>query len=89
MRAGVVRAVADHERAEAKDAQPPRYKATFDLPPELTAELRVASAMAGETLASLTERGLAAELQRLRDEIMGSKPFPLPVKRRKGRPPKA
>jgi len=79
----------DHQRAEAKDAQPPRSKATFDVAPELMDELRVASVMSGETLASLAERGLAAELQRLRDEIMGSKPFPLPVKRQKGRPPKA
>ena len=72
--------------AEAKDA---RHKATFDLPPELMAELRVASTLAGETLASIAERGLSAELQRLRDEIMGGKRFPLPVKARKGRSPKA
>ena len=88
-RAGVARAVSEHRRAEAKDAAPPRSKATFDIRPELMDELRVASAMAGETLASLAERGLEAELQRLRDEIMDGKPFPLPVKRRKGRPPKA
>jgi hypothetical protein len=53
------------------------------------AELRVASTLAGETLAAIAERGLSAELQRLRDEIMGGKRFPMPVKTRKGRPPKA
>jgi hypothetical protein len=62
-----------------------RSKATFDLPPELMAELRTASTLAGETLAAIAERGLAAELQRLRDEIMGGKPFPMPRKTRKGR----
>ncbi len=62
-----------------------RHKATFDLPPELMAELRVASTLAGETLASIAERGLSAELQRLRDEIMGGKPFPMPRKIRTGR----
>ncbi len=66
-----------------------RSKATFDLPPELMAELRVASAMAGETLAAIAERGLTEELQRLRDQIMGGKPFPMPVKKRKGTPPKS
>ncbi len=66
-----------------------RSKATFDLPPELMAELRVASAMSGETLAAIAERGLTAELQRLRRKIMGGKPFPMPVKKRKSRPPKA
>ena len=71
---------------ESTDA---RSKATFDLPPELMAELRTASTLAGETLASIAERGLSAELQRLRDEIMGGKRFPLPVKTRRGRPPKA
>ncbi len=85
-RAGVARAVEEHRRAEAKDAKAPRHKATFDIRPELMAELRVASAMAGETLTSLAERGLEAELQRLRDEIMDGKAFPLPVKQRKGRP---
>jgi hypothetical protein len=52
------------------------------------AELRTASTLAGETLAAIAERGLAAELQRLRDEIMGGKPFPMPRKTRKGRSPK-
>ena len=66
-----------------------RNKATFDLPPELMAELRVASALSGETLAAIAERGLTAELQRLRRKIMGGKPFPMPVKKRKSRPPKA
>jgi hypothetical protein len=70
---------------ESKDA---RSKATFDLPPELMAELRTASTLAGETLAAIAERGLSAELQRFRDEIMGGKRFPMPLKTRKGRPPK-
>ncbi len=87
-RAGVARAVEEHRRAEAKDAKPPRSKATFDIDPDLMAELRVASAMAGETLTAAAERGLAAELQRYRDELMDGKPFPLPVKRRKRRPSK-
>ncbi len=62
-----------------------RHKATFDLPPELIAELRTASTLAGETLAAIAERGLSAELQRLRGEIMGGKRFPMPRKTRKGR----
>ncbi len=65
-----------------------RHKATFDLPPELMAELRTASVLAGETLAAIAERGLTAELQRLRKKIMGGKPFPMPVKTRKGRSPR-
>jgi hypothetical protein len=85
-RAGVDRAKGDHRRAEAKDA---RHKATFDLSPELMAELRVASAMSGETLASLAEQGLQAELQRLRDEFMDGHPFPMQRKTRRGRPAKA
>ena len=85
-KAGVARAKDDHRRAEAKDA---RSKATFDLPPVLMLELRVASVLAGETLASIAERGLSAELQRLRDEIMGGKRFPMPVKTRQGKAPKA
>ncbi len=72
--------------AGAKDA---RHKATFDLPPELMAELRTASTLAGETLAAIAERGLMAELQRLRRKIMDGKPFPMPIKTRKSRPPKA
>jgi hypothetical protein len=84
-RAGVDREKDDHRRAEAKDA---RSKATFDLPPVLMLELRAASVLAGETLASIAERGLSAELQRLRDEIMGGKRFPMPVKTRKSRPSK-
>jgi hypothetical protein len=68
--------------------KPARSKATFDLPPELMAELRTASTLAGETLAAIAERGLTAELQRLRDEVMGGKRFPLPVKTRKGGPSK-
>ncbi len=83
--AGVDRAKDDHRRAESKDA---RHKATFDLPPELMAELRTASVLAGETLAAIAERGLSTELKRLRDEIMGGKPFPMPRKTRQGRPPK-
>ena len=65
-----------------------RSKATFDLPPQLMAELRAASTLAGGTLAAIAERGLTAELQRLRDEIMGGKRFPMPVKTRKARSPK-
>jgi len=87
--AGLDRALGDHRRAEAKDKKTKRYKATFDLPPELMAELRVASAMSGETLATLAEDGLRAGLQRLRDEFMGGKPFPMQVKTRKGRPPQS
>jgi hypothetical protein len=83
-RPGVASAVDDPQRA----LKPARSKATFDLPPELMAELRTASTLAGETLAAIAERGLAAELQRLRDEIMGGKPFPMPRKTRKGRSPK-
>ena len=41
------------------------------------------------TLAAIAERGLTSELERLRDEIMDGKPFPMPIKTRKGRPPKA
>ena len=87
--AGVTRAVDEHRRAEAKDKKAKRYKATFDLPPDLMAELRVASAISGGTLATLAETGLRDGLQRLRDEFMGGKPFPMQVKTRKGRPPKA
>jgi len=83
-RPGAARTVGDHQEA----LKPARSKATFDLPPELMAELRTASTLAGETLAAIAERGLSAELQRLRDEIMGGKPFPMPVKTRKGRSPK-
>jgi hypothetical protein len=68
--------------------KPARSKATFDLPPELMAELRTASTLAGETLAAIAERALPAELKRLRGKIMGGKPFPMPVKTRKGRSPK-
>ena len=83
-RPGAVRTVADHQEA----LKPARSKATFDLPPDLMAELRTASTLAGETLAAIAERGLQSELERLRDEIMGGKPFPMPVKTRKGRTPK-
>ena len=82
------RAGASKKRPDAGKAGEGRSKATFDLPPELMAELRVASAMSGETLAAIAERGLSDELQRLRDEIMGGKRFPMPVKARKGRRPK-
>jgi hypothetical protein len=85
-RAGVARAVDGHRRAEAKDA---RSKATFDLSADLIAELRAASVIAGETLAAIAERGLTSELERLRNEIMDGNPFPMPIKTRKGRPPKA
>ena len=81
--------VAEPSRACQHAGHMGRSKATFDLPPELMAELRVASAMSGETLAAIAERGLKAELQRLRRKIMGGKPFPMPIKTRKGRPPKA
>ena len=83
-RPGAARTVGDHQEA----LKPARSKATFDLPPELVAELRTASVLAGETLASIDERGLTAELKRLRAKIMGGKPFPMPVKARKGRSPK-
>jgi hypothetical protein len=66
-----------------------RSNATFDLPPELISELRAASVPVGETLAFIAERGLTSELERLRDEIMGGMSFPMPVKPRKGRPPKS
>ena len=51
--------------------------------------VRAASVIAGETLAAIAERGLTPELERLRDEIMGGKPFPMPIKTRTGRPPKS
>jgi hypothetical protein len=57
---------ARQKRQALSDAKPTRSKATFDLPPELVAELRTASVLAGETLASIAERGLSAELKRLR-----------------------
>jgi hypothetical protein len=76
------------KRQAPTKAKPIRSKATFDLPPELVAELRTASVLAGETLASIAERGLTAELKRLRGKIMGGKPFPVPVEARRGRPPK-
>jgi hypothetical protein len=80
---------ARRKRQALTEVKPTRYKATFDLPPELMAELRTASTLAGETLAAIAERGLMAELQRLRRKIMGGKPFPMPIKTRKGRPPRA
>jgi len=80
---------ARRKRQAPTEAKPTRSKATFDLPPELVAELRTASVLAGETLAAIAERGLGAELKRLRGKIMGGKPFPMPVKARKGRPLKA
>ncbi len=77
-------------KGSAAAAKPPRSKATFDLPPELLAELRVASVMAGETLASIAEQALSDELQHLRDEFNAGKRFPMPSKprARRGRPPK-
>ena len=89
-RAGVAHAVEDHQKAEAADAKPPRSKATFDLPPELLAELRVASVIAGETLASICERALSDELERLRTELNDGRQFPMPAqpRARRGRPPK-
>ena len=65
-----------------------RSKATFDLPPELVDELRAASFHAGETLAAIAEQALTAELERLRDELNGGQPFPMPLKARKAKPPK-
>jgi hypothetical protein len=85
---GGFRMAARGKRKALAEAKPTRSKATFDLPPELVAELRTASVLAGETLAAIAERGLTAELKRLRGKIMGGKPFPMPVKARKGRPPK-
>ena len=81
--------VAEPSRACQHAGHMGRSKATFDIPADLLAELRVASAMSGETLAAMAERGLTAELQRLRRKIMGGKPFPMPVKTRKSRRPKA
>jgi len=83
------RPVQAKQKSASKEIPIVRSKATFDLPPELISELRTASVLAGETLAFIAERGLSSELQRLRDEIMGGKPFPMPIKTRKGRPPKA
>ncbi len=79
------------KNANRQDEKPPRSKATFDLSPDLMAELRVASVMAGETLASIAEQALSGELQRLRDDFNGGKCFPMPSKprARRGRPPKA
>ncbi len=83
------RAGADHQ--SAADAKPPRSKATFDLAPDLMAELRVASVISGETLASIAERALSDELKRLRMEFNAGRRFPMPRKprARRGRPPKA
>jgi hypothetical protein len=81
---------ARRKRPTPTDAKPPRSKATFDLPPEVIAELRVASVISGETLGALAERALIAELEHLRAEYSGGKRFPMPSKpkARKGRPPK-
>jgi hypothetical protein len=65
-----------------------RSKATFDLPPKLVAELRAASFHAGETLAAIAEQALSAELKRLRNELNGGRPFPMPLKARKAKPSK-
>ena len=73
----------------AKAPQKDRSKATFDLPPELVAELRVASVLTGQrNLSALAEEALQAELERLRQEFNGGKPFPVPDKARakRGRP---
>jgi hypothetical protein len=82
---------ARRKRPTLPDAEPPRSKATFDLPPELMAELRVASVISGETLGSIAERALSDELKRLRTEFNSGKRFPMPSKARarRGRPPKA
>jgi len=85
-RAGIQEALDRRDKAEKKEAPPKRQKATFELPTALLAELRVASAVSGETLATLVQQGLVDGLQRLRDEFMGGKPFPLQAKTRKGRP---
>ncbi len=73
-----------------------RSKATFDLPPELMAELRVASVMlpreaVGANLSALAESALRRELQRLRDEFNEGEPFPTPsqVRARKGPAPRS
>jgi len=85
-REGVRAALDRRDKAEKKDNPNKRQKATFELPITLLAELRVASAVSGETLATLVQQGLADGLQRLRDEFMGGKPFPMQAKTRKGRP---
>ncbi len=85
-RGGIQDAIDRRDKAEKEDKGPKRQKATFELPPALLAELRVASAVSGETLVTLVQEGLEAALQRLREEFMGGKPFPLQVKTRKGRP---
>jgi len=84
--AGIQDALDRRDKAEKEDKRPDRQKATFELSPALLAELRVASAVSGETLVTLVQEGLEAALQRLREEFMGGKPFPLQVKTRKGRP---
>jgi len=89
-RAGVKEALERRDKAEASDEQAKkqakRQKATFELPTALLAELRVASAVSGETLVTVVQQGLIDGLQRLRDEFMDGKPFLMQAKTRKGRP---
>ena len=58
---------------------------------ELMAELRVASVLTGDTLATIAERAFLDELERLRAEFNGGRRFPMPAKPmvRRGRPPNA
>lgn len=70
-----------------------RSKATFDIPADLLDELRVASVMlpreaVGASLSALAEGALRRELQRLRDEFNGGKPFLTPSKMRARKGPK-
>ncbi len=77
---------------KAKAPEPKRSKATFDLPPDLVAELRVASVLTGaRNLSALAEGALRAEIERLRQEFHGGRPFPMPEKARakRGRPKNA
>ena len=91
--AGRRRTDAANRVAKQTEEKAERSKATFDLPPDLVAELRVASVMlppevVGTTLSALAERALRRELDALRAEFNKGKPFPTPAmaRARRGRP---
>ena len=88
--------MAEQRRACQHAGHMGRSKATFDIPADLLAELRVASVMlppeaVGANLSALAESALRQELQRLRDEFNEGEPFPTPsqVRARKGPAPRS